>query len=230
MTLDEWLTFSTSDLLSSNLLGLSNRKLHLLTVGFLRRVWNQLDSDHTRIAVEATEKFADGRLKLDELVHLRTTDLIDTSEFLWTVYSPCHCCYGYEDDHHIFAGVKIGVETPACTMGKAAFHARDLVAWAAVSDEREMAIHIEIVAQLELFREIAGPSVNPDWKLWRTETVRQVARAIYRDQSFYILPILADALQDAGCNDNVVLSHCREVSDHVRGCWVVDLAMGIGHR
>jgi hypothetical protein len=42
------------------------------------------------------------------------------------------------------------------------------------------------------------------------------------------MPILADALQDAGCEDEALLSHCRGDSPHVRGCWVVDLLLGKG--
>ena len=38
------------------------------------------------------------------------------------------------------------------------------------------------------------------------------------------MPILADALQDAGCDNEDMLNHCRDVNQpHVRGCWVLDL-------
>jgi hypothetical protein len=57
--------------------------------------------------------------------------------------------------------------------------------------------------------------------------VLALARGIQRDQAFDRMPILADALQDAGCDDEAVLAHCREPREHVRGCWVVDLAMGM---
>ncbi|WP_255359505.1 hypothetical protein [Gemmata sp. SH-PL17] len=40
------------------------------------------------------------------------------------------------------------------------------------------------------------------------------------------MPILGDALQDAGCDSADVLNHCREPAVHVRGCWVVDLVLG----
>jgi hypothetical protein len=68
---------------------------------------------------------------------------------------------------------------------------------------------------------------HPEWPLWRTSDVLALARGIHRDQAFDRLPILADALQDAGCDDETVLNHCRRPGGHVRGCWVVDLAMGI---
>jgi hypothetical protein len=50
---------------------------------------------------------------------------------------------------------------------------------------------------------------------------------MYDSREFSAMPILADALQDAGCDNDEVLSHCRDPNaDHVRGCWVVDLVLG----
>jgi hypothetical protein len=61
---------------------------------------------------------------------------------------------------------------------------------------------------------------------WRTDAVAALAREMYSSEDFSVMPILADALQDAGCDDEQILSHCRDTSfAHVRGCWVVDLAL-----
>jgi hypothetical protein len=58
---------------------------------------------------------------------------------------------------------------------------------------------------------------------WRTTTVVQLARVMYESRDFTAMPILADALQDAGCDNEDILNHCREPSGvHVRGCWVID--------
>src|SRR5262249_8615865 len=57
-------------------------------------------------------------------------------------------------------------------------------------------------------------------------TVVSLAQAIYDERAFDRLPILADALEDAGCNNADILNHCRQPGDHVRGCWVVDLVLG----
>ncbi len=59
-----------------------------------------------------------------------------------------------------------------------------------------------------------------------TEAAAGIARGIYEDRAFERMPILADALQDAGCEHADILSHCREPGEHVRGCWVVDLVLG----
>jgi carbon storage regulator CsrA len=62
---------------------------------------------------------------------------------------------------------------------------------------------------------------------WRTSTVIALARGMFETRDFSTLPILADALQDAGCDNDDILNHCRDTgTPHVRGCWVVDLALG----
>jgi hypothetical protein len=62
---------------------------------------------------------------------------------------------------------------------------------------------------------------------WRTSTAVGLARTMYDDRDFGAMPILADALQDAGCEDAAILNHCRDPHQvHVRGCWVVDLVLG----
>jgi hypothetical protein len=55
----------------------------------------------------------------------------------------------------------------------------------------------------------------------------KLAEAIYDDLAFSHLPILADALEEAGCNDPDILAHCRQPGEHVRGCWVVDLVRSV---
>ena len=61
---------------------------------------------------------------------------------------------------------------------------------------------------------------------WLTSTVEQLAESIYADRAFDRLPILADALEDAGCTNADILNHCRQPGEHVRGCWVIDLLTG----
>ncbi|QEL20621.1 hypothetical protein [Limnoglobus roseus] len=63
---------------------------------------------------------------------------------------------------------------------------------------------------------------------WLNPTAVAIATVIYEDRAFDRLPILADALQDAGCEDEAILGHCRGDGVHVRGCWVVDGVLGKG--
>jgi hypothetical protein len=60
----------------------------------------------------------------------------------------------------------------------------------------------------------------------RTSNVVSLARGMYESRDFAAMPILGDALQDAGCEQPEILDHCRGGGPHVRGCWVVDLILG----
>jgi hypothetical protein len=95
----------------------------------------------------------------------------------------------------------------------------------------------ETAACCWLLRDIFGdrgnlpaPTGCPWWNPeWRTSTVVTLAERIYSDQCFDRLPILADAFEEAGCDNPDLLKHCRGQGRHVRGCWVVDLALGKGN-
>ena len=68
-------------------------------------------------------------------------------------------------------------------------------------------------------------TLRAEWLSSKDGTVPKLAQAIYDDRAFDRRPILADALEDAGCADAYILSHCRGQGPHVRGCWVVDLLL-----
>jgi hypothetical protein len=80
-----------------------------------------------------------------------------------------------------------------------------------------------------VLREIAGDpfalvNFDPNWRTW---TAVKLARLMHGIREFSAMPILADALQDAGCDNEDILSHCRDTgATHTRGCWVVDLVLG----
>lgn len=78
------------------------------------------------------------------------------------------------------------------------------------------------------FRDIAGNPFRPvSWQPeWNSETAVLLARGIEIDRAFDRMPILADALEEAGCDSPQVLQHCRHVPDHVVGCWVLDGVLG----
>jgi hypothetical protein len=63
---------------------------------------------------------------------------------------------------------------------------------------------------------------------WRTATSMSLAREMYDSREFSPMPILGDALEDAGCSESEILDHCRQSGDHMRGCWIVDLLLGKG--
>jgi hypothetical protein len=61
---------------------------------------------------------------------------------------------------------------------------------------------------------------------WRTGNAVGISRQMYESRDFSAMPILADALEEVGCDNADILAHCREPAVHVRGCWVVDLLLG----
>jgi hypothetical protein len=93
------------------------------------------------------------------------------------------------------------------------------------------AMQAEARAQCDLLRDIFGNPFLPvkierDWLAWNGATIRKLAQSIYEDRAFDCLPVLADALEDAGCDNAAILNHCRNGGPHVRGCWLVDLLLG----
>ena len=84
------------------------------------------------------------------------------------------------------------------------------------------------MALCDRFRDIFGNPFRPVTfdPSWRTTTAVAIANHMYQTLEFGAMPILADALQDAGCDNDDVLDHCRSPGPHVRGCWVVDLVLG----
>jgi hypothetical protein len=89
----------------------------------------------------------------------------------------------------------------------------------------------ELAAQAALLRDIVGnpfrtTTFDPAWLSWGGGTLRGLARAVYDERAFDRLPIVADALEEAGCDDPDILGHCRQPGEHVRDCWVIDLLLG----
>jgi len=77
-------------------------------------------------------------------------------------------------------------------------------------------------------REVLGNPFRPVSvaPTWLTPQVLAVARAVYDERRWDDLPFLADALEEAGCTNEAILSHCRGPGPHVRGCWALDVILG----
>jgi hypothetical protein len=186
-------------------------------------------------------------VSVSELARLRSADLLETGEVIWAATasgSPDEQTIDEEDEwradptgyeeylarkDYILEGVRTDVKRPDWVAARAAFYGRETAALKVEPDARAEVARAEARAQFDLYREIAGPGwADVRWPQWRTSTVLALARGIHRTRAHDSLPILADALQDAGCDDETVLAHCREGTGHVCGCWVVELAMGTG--
>jgi hypothetical protein len=90
--------------------------------------------------------------------------------------------------------------------------------------------HVGAAAQADLLRELFNPfgprAAKSEWLKGNDWAALELAQVIYEERAFDRLPILGDALEDAGCAEERVLEHCRAPGPHQRGCWVVDLVLG----
>jgi hypothetical protein len=201
MTETEWLTCDSPWPLLSHLGGrhLSYRKLHLLSVGFCRRWWaDQPDSELQRCAT-TLERFADG--EVDEAFLVAAQFRLATSGHRYAAF---------------FDAIDVGIFDPLIPLDT------PLEFVFSVSSEGYRS------GDANLLRCLVGNPFHPVAldPAWRTEAVVALGSGIYADRAFDRLPVLADALEDAGCADADILSHCRGPGPHVRGCWVVDLLLG----
>src|SRR5262249_13844848 len=100
--------------------------------------------------------------------------------------------------------------------------------WSAASSQTRSA---EQSAQCAIIRDLIGPllfrphAVDPAWLACNDASASKLAQTIYDERTYDQMPILADALEDAGCSDAETLAHLRGPGPHVRGCWVVDLLL-----
>jgi hypothetical protein len=89
-------------------------------------------------------------------------------------------------------------------------------------------VRTEEQVQARLLRDILGNPFRPIAvdPARRTSSVRGLAHALYEDRQFEEMPVLADALEEGGCQDPDILGHCRGPGQHARGCLVLDLLLG----
>jgi hypothetical protein len=208
MTEQEWLASSDPRPMLDFLQGRpSDRKLRLFAVACCQRVEPFLGSK-SRQLVQLAEEFADGLVSEAELRSVNHNYCADEDPALAAGADPdsipaAHAAYCSS----IIAGHRGMNERDA------AFNER-------MSSEQEVQCHL---LQCIVGNPFNPVTVNP---AWRTSNVIALAQSIYDERAFDRMAILADALEDAGCDNQEILNHCRQPGEHVRGCWVVDVVLG----
>jgi hypothetical protein len=193
--------------------------LRLFAAACCRRRWHLFSDERLRTAVEAAERLADGRV---------TPAQWEAAE---AGARAAGSGYAFQEP----PGWDVAMSA-TIAVSRAASHG-DTIALAA--NAADTMVHVEQVgggqdavataAQTELLRDIFGNPFRPVSfdPAWRTSTVVALAGQMYESRDFGAMPILADALQDAGCGSDDILDHCRDPkATHVRGCWVVDFVLG----
>jgi hypothetical protein len=217
-----WQSCSTPSRLLDFLSGrITARKLRLFACACCRSVWHLIQETDSRNAVLTSEQYADDRAKLEDLLELRRrADAAATLAWeLWDDGTPAA----------LDAAAAAASEDPLM----AANLASDYAARAAQvdADDDQTAWKNEQRRQCCFLRDLVGdpwhcPSRIDQFLLdWGSGTVLRMAKSVYDDRHFEDLAILADALEEAGCQDAEILAHCRGPGLHVRGCWVVDLIL-----
>jgi len=188
---------------------LKPRKAMLFACGCYRLVWDKITLANVRETVERAEERADKKLSQEELRKYRYVMGLPT-----------------RDSQNLLQLSLSSLVTPKMLPMHIAWLVRaafDPAKW----DHANKWEHCK--PQADLGREVLGNPYKPVTldKSWRTDTAVALARTMYESRDFSGMPILADALQDAGCDSDGILNHCRAANQvHVRGCWVVDLVLG----
>jgi hypothetical protein len=222
LTEKQWLKCSDPQAMLRHLgVKASDRKLRLFSCACCRQAWHFVRSKRLKEILPLLEDFADGnakdrdRLRVNELgsAVLQSNRLDDMQQCLggelWRASAK-------EPDR---ASGYLG-ELAAAAFGYAAGGAQKKFQKAKKAEQER---------QVPLLRDIFGNPFRPVAfdAAWRTTDVMLLARGIYDDRASDRMPILADALQDAGCTSDTLLAHCRDATaTHVRGCWALDLVLG----
>ena len=202
---------------------ISDRKLRLFACACCRRVWNFVRDERLHAAFDTVERYADKQAGDKKRLDARKGIAAFREEHYDDTGREEEICIGTE----LWNASNKSMRRVVATCGEGAAAA---FAWAKVGEYEERR-RAERKDQTALVRDIFGNPFRPISldPAWLTSDVLALARGIYAERAFDRMPILADALQDAGCADEAVLAHCRAAGwEHVRGCWVVDLLLGKG--
>jgi hypothetical protein len=208
----------------------NRRKTRLFACACCRHIWLFLD-EARRNLIEASELFADGLIPLKQLKAAMqaaawNANMPFDSESIQTSQQAAVCAAGCAAE-----GVACSFDSDAPFFAALAVELQSRDQKRAFQDQRR-AFQNEREYQCSLIRDIFGnpyhraPKIKTSWLSSKIGCVPAMAQAIYEERQFGDLPILADALEDAGCESPEILTHCRAGREHVRGCWVVDLILG----
>jgi len=225
MTEEEWLKCDDPHrmVMSLRRAASSQRKSRLFAVMACRRFWTIVTDERSRKAVEVAELYLDGqaseedrgaaaeasREAISEIVRIRQADYSFPEMFIHAARA-CAIAIAFR-----FSRPDLMALISACNL-----ITRDPKSPIASRKDEKLAASATL---RDIFGSPFRPvSLFPDC---RTSTSVAIAKQIYDSRDFSAMPILADALQDADCDNADILDHCRGPGPHVRGCWVVDLVL-----
>jgi hypothetical protein len=191
-----------------------NRQLLLLRLACCRRIEHLLPNKQCKAVLKALERYIEGRCTAEQLAKAK-----------WIAHESY---FGQTRQPRLRARANGLAVSALITCGDSLFHTMGTAQTAAAEATGRAVIEIEEEkGQSDLVRDIFGNPFQPVTmdSSWQTSTVVALAKAIYKEEAFDRMPILADALEDAGCTNTDILNHCRQPGVHVRGCWVLDTVL-----
>jgi hypothetical protein len=219
MTEEEWLASQNANPMLGSLFGhFTCRKLRLFCLACCYEKWDVFADPRERRVLHVAKRMVEGEASEEECKAARD---------LWRAFYEENRRRGYNPFAPNFLPETV-IWSNVSEADAASF--ADSVAYMGIfrADGFERLLQLSKFDQATFLRDIVGNPFRPvafDSR-WRTADAVGLARGVYEERAFERLPLLADALMDAGCGDEQVLSHCRSEGPHVRGCWVVDLVLG----
>jgi hypothetical protein len=208
----------------------SERKMRLLACACVRSLWDCLPNGAARAAVEVAEQYADGTATKSQLLDAR-----------------CWWSMRFEREGSqlrraaSLAGLLVAAEYISCDLQKLLMATGAAQALLLCEDTESIPYHeaLETAAAQEVhfLRDIVGNPFHPvtlipSWLTRRNGDIARLAQLIYADRCLPggilkndLLLVLADRLEDVGCDEESILNHLRDGSQHVRGCWALDLLL-----
>jgi hypothetical protein len=186
---------------------MSARQLRLLACVCARRDWRLLRSEASRRAVALAERYSDRHVNDDRLSSAYTDALKaisrrrDGAEIAAATVATIAASRLHE---------RYEVEALAAALG-------ELSRWVSTLNECQL---VPVLGELLRPRDLSTFPAH-----YGTPDVLALAHQAYHERDWSVLPVLGDALEDAGCPWPDVLEHCRAPGRHYRGCWV-ELILG----
>jgi hypothetical protein len=231
MTEQEWLACIDPGPMLEFLKGkATDRKWRLFACACCRRVWHLLSDERSRRAVDVAERYAEGKAgtRDQEAACAAAAGAVDAVRAAYAdVYEASR-----HQRYHAGLAALYAIQAAYPAVLYAAAHATEAaLPHGGAADAEPAARGVAEAAQCQVLRDMFGllpfrpVTIAPDVLAWNDGTVGRIADGIYEERAFDRLPILADALLDAGCDDEELLAHCRSAGPHVQGCWAVDLIL-----
>ena len=232
MTEAEWQTGTNPTAMLVHILDRANpRKLRLFVCACARQLWALFRDMRSRRGIEVSERYADGQASEAERQAAWTAALEAQADASWDATREAIAA-AWTVHHDVTVGaVRVIEDVVRVHARRAALEVARKGLWRAVRETRQAAELLARARQCDLLRDLFGNPwrpvvIDPVWLVWNGATLAHIARVLHDERRWEDLPVLADALEEAGCSDEAILSHCRAGGEHARGCHVLDALLG----